>query len=40
MNSAMYRRKDKRQSALEEVVRGMALGNFTTEDAKQQIKTL
>jgi hypothetical protein len=34
MNSAMYRRKDSRNSALEEVVRKMALENFTTEDAK------
>jgi hypothetical protein len=40
MNSAVYRRKDKRQRALEEVVREMALGNFTTEDAKQKIKSL
>jgi hypothetical protein len=40
MNSAMYRQKDKRQNALEEVVREMALGNITTEDAKQKIKTL
>jgi hypothetical protein len=38
MNSAMYRRKDKRQSALEEVVREMALGNFTTEDANSKSK--
>jgi hypothetical protein len=38
MNSAMYRRKDSRQSALEEAVRAMALENFTTEDAKQKIK--
>jgi hypothetical protein len=40
MTSAMYRRKDSRQSALEEVVREMALENFTTEDAKQKIKSL
>jgi hypothetical protein len=40
MNSAMYRLKDSRQSALEEVVREMALENFTTEDAKQKIKSL
>jgi hypothetical protein len=36
----MYRQKDKRQSALEEVVTEMALENFTTEDAKLKIKCL
>jgi hypothetical protein len=36
----MYRRKDQRQSALEEVVRNMALDNFSTEDAKHKIKCL
>jgi hypothetical protein len=40
MNSAMYRRKDSIQSVLEEVVREMALENFTAEDAKQKIKSL
>jgi hypothetical protein len=40
MNSILYRRKDARQSVLEEIVRKMALENFTTEDAKQKIKGL
>jgi hypothetical protein len=31
MNSAPYRRKDAKQSALEEIVRKMGLENFTTE---------
>ena len=40
MNSTLYKRKDARQSALEEIVRKMGLENFTTEDAKQKIKSL
>lgn len=36
MNSTLY----KRQSALEEIVRKMGLENFTTEEAKQKIKSL
>jgi hypothetical protein len=40
MNSTLYRRKDSRQSVLEEIVRKMGLENFTTEDAKQKIKSL
>jgi len=40
MNSTLYRRKDARQSALEEIVRKMGLENFTTEEAKQKIKSL
>jgi hypothetical protein len=40
MNSTLYKRKDARQSALEEVVRKMGLQKFTTEDAKQKIKGL
>ena len=39
MNSTLYRRKDARQSALEEIVRKMGLENFTTEEAKQKIKS-
>jgi hypothetical protein len=39
-NSTQYKRKDARQSALEEIVRKMGLENFTTEDAKQKIKSL
>jgi hypothetical protein len=40
MNSTLYKRKDAIQSALEEIVRKMGLENFTTEDAKQKIKSL
>ena len=40
MNSTLYKRKDARQSALEEIVRKMGLENFATEDAKQKIKSL
>jgi hypothetical protein len=40
MNSTLYKRKDLRQSVLEEVVRKMGLENFTTDDAKQKIKSL
>ena len=40
MNSTLYKRKDARQSALEEIVRKMGLENFTTEDAKQKIESL
>jgi len=40
MNSTQYKRKDARQSALEEIVRKMGLENFTTEDAKYKIKIL
>jgi hypothetical protein len=40
MNSTLYKRKDARQSALKETVRKMGLENFTTEDAKQKIKSL
>jgi hypothetical protein len=41
MNSALYKRKDARQSALEEIVKKkMGMENFTTEDAKQKIKSL
>jgi len=40
MNSTLYKRKDARQSVLEETVRKMGLGNFTTEDTKQKIKSL
>jgi hypothetical protein len=40
INRTLYRRKDARQSALKEVVRKMGLQNFTTEDAKQKIKSL
>jgi len=40
MNSTLYKRTDLRQSALEEIVRKMGLENFTTEDAKQKIKSL
>jgi hypothetical protein len=40
MNSALYKRKDARQSASEEIVRKMGPENFTTEDAKQKIVSL
>jgi hypothetical protein len=40
MNSTQYKRKDARQSALEEIRRKMGLENFTTENAKQKIKNL
>ena len=40
MISTLYKRKDVRQSALEEIVRKMGLENFTTEDAKQKIRSL
>jgi hypothetical protein len=40
MNSTLYKIKDARNSALEEIVRKMGLENFTTEDAKQKIKSL
>ena len=40
MNRILYKRKDARQSALEEIVRKMGLENFTTEDAKQKIRSL
>ena len=40
MNSTLYKRKDVRQSALEEIVRKMGLENFTTEDAKQKKKNV
>jgi hypothetical protein len=40
MNSTLYKRKDARQSALEEIVRKVGLENFATEDAKQKIKSL
>jgi hypothetical protein len=40
MNSTLHKRKDSGQSALEEIVRKMGLENFTTEDAKQKIKSL
>jgi uncharacterized protein with GYD domain len=36
MNSTLYKRKDARQSALEEMVKKMELENFT----KQKIKSL
>ena len=39
MNSTLYTRKDARQSALGEIVRKLGLENFTTEDAKQKIKS-
>jgi hypothetical protein len=40
MNRTQYKRKDARQSALEEIVRKMGLENFTAEDNKQKIKSL
>jgi hypothetical protein len=40
MNSTLYRKKDARLSALDEIVRKMGLENVTTEDAKQKIKSL
>jgi len=40
MNSTLYKTKDARQNALEEIVRKMGLENFTAEDAKQKIKSL
>jgi hypothetical protein len=40
MNSTLYKRKDAIKSALEEIVRKMGLENFTTENAKQKIKSL
>jgi Leu/Phe-tRNA-protein transferase len=40
MNSTLYKRKDARKCALVEIVRKMGLENFTTEDAKQKIKSL
>jgi len=40
MNSTLYKRKDARQSVLEERVRKMGLENFNTDDAKQKIKSL
>jgi hypothetical protein len=40
MNSKRYKRKDARQSALEDIVRKMGLENFTTAEAKQKIKSL
>jgi hypothetical protein len=40
MNSTLYKRKDLRQSVLEEIVRKMGLENFTIDDAKQKIKSL
>ena len=39
MNSTQYKKKDARQSALEETVRKTGLENFTTEYAKQKIKS-
>jgi hypothetical protein len=39
-NSTLYKRNNARQSAVEEIVRKMELENFTTEDAKQKIKSL
>jgi hypothetical protein len=39
-NSTLYKRKDARQSVLEEIVRKMGLENFNTEDAKQKIRSL
>jgi len=35
MNNKLYRRKDARQNALQEIVRKVGLENFTTEEAKQ-----
>jgi hypothetical protein len=40
MNSTLYKRKFARQSVLEEILKKMVLENFTTEDAKQKIKSL
>jgi len=40
MDSTLYKRKDAKQSVLEEIVRKMGLENFTTEDSKQKIKSL
>jgi hypothetical protein len=40
MNSTLYKRKDARQSAMEETVRKMGLENYTTAHAKQKIKSL
>jgi hypothetical protein len=40
MHSTLYKRKNARRSALEEITRKMGLENFTTEDAKQNIKSL
>jgi hypothetical protein len=40
MNNTLYKRKEARQSALEEIVGKMGLENFTTEDAKRNIKSL
>jgi len=37
MNSTLYKRKDARRSALEEILSKMGLENFTTEDTKQKI---
>jgi hypothetical protein len=38
MNSTLYKRKDARQSALEEIVRKMGLENFTTEELNRKSK--
>jgi hypothetical protein len=35
MNSTLYKRKDARQSALEEIVRKMGLENFTKQKTKR-----
>ena len=40
MNSTLYRRNMQDKNALEEIVRKMGLENFTTEQAKQKIKSL
>jgi hypothetical protein len=40
MTGTLYKRKDARQSALEEILRKMGMENFTTEDAKQKIESL
>jgi hypothetical protein len=40
INRTLYRRKDARQSAVEEIVRKMGLEIFTTEDVKRKIRSL
>jgi hypothetical protein len=37
MNSTLYKRKDARQSALEEIVRKMGLENFKTLNRKSKV---
>jgi hypothetical protein len=40
MHSNAYRNRNARQTALEKIVENIGWENFTTEDAKQKIKSL